>query len=119
LKAKPVCCKKVFSEKTVIKRERYKYSMSGKRRKKARKSGNNRLSLMYTLNAVSHLNKEEFELLKKLKHESSFIKSIKESELHLHSKIQKILNNFNVDSIEEVIQIVENFRLFELYDFGR
>lgn len=93
--------------------------MNGKRRKKTKKLENNRLSLMYTLNAVSHLNKEEFELLKKLKHESSLKESIQESELHVRPKIQKILDDFNADSIEEVIQIVENFRLFELYDFNR
>ncbi|HEY8501015.1 MAG TPA: hypothetical protein VIL89_10375 [Clostridia bacterium] len=93
--------------------------MGGKRRKKTKQIDNNRLSLMHTLNAVSHLNKEEFELLKKLKHESSFKKSFIESELHVHPKIQKILDDFNADSIEEVIQVVENFRLFELYDFNR
>jgi len=93
--------------------------MSGKRRMKTKKIDNNRLSLMYTLNAVSHLNKEEFELLKKLKHEDSLKKSVNEGELHVHPNIRKILNDFNADSIEEVIQIVENFRLFELYDFNR
>lgn len=86
---------------------------------KTKKIDNNRLSLMYTLNAVSHLNKEEFELLKKLKHEDSLKKSVNEGELHVHPNIRKILNDFNADSIEEVIQIVENFRLFELYDFNR
>jgi hypothetical protein len=101
------------------KRERDKQSMSGKRRKKSKSTDNNRFSLMYTLNSMSRLNKEEFELLKKIKHESSLKKSVKESELHLHPKIQKILDEFNVGSIEEVIQIVENFRLFELYDFSR
>lgn len=93
--------------------------MGVKRGKRKKKISDNRLSLMYTLNAMSRLNKEEFELLKKLKHESGLKKSVKENELHVHPKIKKILDDFNVDSIEEVIQIVENFKLFELYDFCR
>ncbi len=91
-------------------------NMSSKRRLTGAKD-NNSFSLIYTLNAISHLNKEEFELLKKLRRDKATYQRLKENETNMPPMIQKILDDFHVESIEEVIQMVEDFKIFELYDF--
>lgn len=81
------------------------------------KKDSDRLSLMYTLHAVSHLSRDEFELLKKLRRSANLKEPLNNGETEMLPKVQKILDDFNAKSIQEVIEIVENFKLFELYDF--
>ncbi|HEY8422683.1 MAG TPA: hypothetical protein VIL05_13240 [Thermoclostridium sp.] len=76
-----------------------------------------RLSLMYTLHAISHLSREEMELLKALRHDISLLDKFKENGTEVVPKIGSILTKFNLNSIQEVIDIVENYKLFELYNF--
>lgn len=76
-----------------------------------------RLSLMYTLHAISHLSREEMELLKALRQDISLLDKFKENGTEVVPKIGSILTKFNLNSIQEVIDIVENYKLFELYNF--
>lgn len=76
-----------------------------------------RLSLMYTLHAISHLSRDEIELLKALREDISLLDRFKEEGVEIFPKIRKILSKFNLNSIQEVIDIVENYNLFELYNF--
>lgn len=75
------------------------------------------LSLIYTLHVVSHLSRDEFELLKLLRNDRSMLENYKGEETEKVSTIKKILKSFNLSSIQEVIDIVENYKLFELYNF--
>ncbi len=88
--------------------------MADTRRNAALKDDNS-LSLMYTLHALSRLSKVEFELLKKLR-------KTRESDFSVNDEdaggiLPGILEGFNLKSIQEVIAVVDHFRLFELYDF--
>jgi len=77
---------------------------------------NERLSLMYTLHAISHLSKDEMELLKALRQDISLLDKLQE-ETGVVPKIGSIVTKFNLNTIQEVIDIVENYNLFELYNF--
>ena len=66
------------------------------------------LSLIYTLHAVSHLSKDEFELLKLLRNDSSILDNFNDEGHEKFSKIKKILKSFNLSSIQDVIEIIEN-----------
>ncbi|NLM11427.1 MAG: hypothetical protein GX213_11755 [Clostridiaceae bacterium] len=76
-----------------------------------------RLSLMFTIHAISHLSKDEIELLKTLRQDISLLERYKEDEAEVFPKIKKILSKFNLSSIQEVIDIVDNYNLFELCGF--
>lgn len=76
-----------------------------------------RLSLMCTLHAISLLSKDELELLRALRQDNSLLERLKEDEVEIFSKVKKILSNFNLSSIQEVIDTVDNYNLFELYSF--
>ena len=76
-----------------------------------------RLSLMYTLHAISQLSKDEIELLKALRRDITLLDKCNEESGEIFPKIRKILSQFNLSSIEEVIDAVENYNLFELYNF--
>ena len=60
-----------------------------------------RLSLMYTLHAISHLSREEMELLKALRHDISLLDKFKENGTEVVPKIGSILTKFNLNSIQE------------------
>jgi hypothetical protein len=92
--------------------------MEKKRRKVGIKADGSSASLMYTINAISHLSRDEFELLKKLRSNSDDLKNIfKRNEIESLPEVQKIIKDFNVKSIRDVIEIMENFKLFEIYHF--
>ena len=91
--------------------------MSNKRKNPVVKAEKKSMSLMYTINVLSHLSKEEFELLHQLRQCNPSRRNLKEIDAQMQAKLQKILDNFNVKTIHEVIEIVENFNLFELYQF--
>jgi hypothetical protein len=76
-----------------------------------------RLSLIYTLHAISHLSKDEIELLKTLRRDLSLLDKVTENNGEVFPKIQKILSHFNLNSIQEVIETVESYNLFELCNF--
>lgn len=80
-----------------------------------------RASLMYTLNAISHLSRDEFALLKKLRSISELNNEQKnllgEDGTEALPKIQKIIKDFNVCSIKDVIEVLESFKIFDIYHF--
>jgi len=89
--------------------------MGKRRRKTGIKADGSSASLMYTINAISHLSRDEFELLKALRNSDELNDSSKIIESL--PKVQKIIRDFNVKSIRDVIEILENFNLFEIYHF--
>ena len=76
-----------------------------------------RLSLMYTIHAISNLSKDEIELLKALRQDISLLERYQDDKVGIFPKINRILAKFNLSSIQEVIDIVDNYNLFELYNF--
>lgn len=91
--------------------------MGKRRRKTGIKADGSRASLMYTINAISHLSKDEFELLKTLRYSDDLYNSAEKRKIESLPKVQKIMKDFNVKSIRDVIEILENFKLFEIYHF--
>ncbi len=91
--------------------------MGNKRRKIGVKADGSRASLMYTINAISHLSKGEFELLKKLRFSDDLNDKIKKKEIEALPEVQKILKDFNAKSIQDIIEMLEHFKLFEIYHF--
>lgn len=91
--------------------------MDDKRRGIGKKADGSSASLMFTINAISHLSRDEFELLKKLRSKKELNNSSIRKEFESLPEVQKILNDFNVKSIRDVIEIVEKFKLFEIYQF--
>lgn len=79
------------------------------------KADASKVSLIYTLNAVSHLSKDDFDLLKTLRRELEAKGPFTEEQVIAIPKIQKILDHFNVKTIHEVIDIMDYFKLFEYY----
>lgn len=79
-------------------------------------NGSEKLSLMYTIHAISHLSKDELELLKALQKDKSLLDHLKEDGNDVFPKIRKILRSFDLNSIEDVIHAVEDFNLFEIYN---
>jgi len=72
---------------------------------------------MYTINAISHLSKDEFSMLKTLRFSDALKNSKEKDRIESLPEIQKIVKNFNVQSIQDVIEILEKFNLFEIYHF--
>jgi len=70
------------------------------------KEDSDRMSLMHTLHAVSHLSRDEFELLKKLRCRDGIKEPLNDGEADMLPKVRRILDNFNAQSIQEVIEIV-------------
>lgn len=88
--------------------------MAEKRRNTALKEDSSGPSLMLTLHAISRMSKDEFELLKKLRETRETGICLNEDEKRI---LPHILEGFNVKTIQEVITVVDHFKLFELYDF--
>lgn len=91
--------------------------MEKRRRKTGVKADVKRASLMYTIHAISHLSKDEFELLKTLRYSNDLSDSTERDKIETLPEVQKIVKDFNVKSIRDVIEILEKFNLFEIYQF--
>lgn len=88
-------------------------NMADKRRKTALKDNSGSLSLLVTLHAISRMSRDEFELLKKLRETRETGICLNEDQNRI---LQHILESFNVETIQEVITVVDQFKLYELYD---
>lgn len=96
------------------KKERKIENMGNEHRNAASEEDSGRISLLYTLHTVSRLSREEFMVLKKLRNNKSRTDVLNKSEIDI---LPGILDGFNAQSIQEVVDIMERLHLFELCDF--
>ena len=69
---------------------------------------------MYTLHTISQMSKAEIELLKKLSKNRGASTSFSKDE---EETLSRILEGFNVKTIQEVITVMQQLKLFDLGGF--
>jgi DNA-binding NarL/FixJ family response regulator len=79
---------------------------------------NEKSSLIYTLNIVSKLTATEFEILKAIHRGSTYRDIAAErfvEEVTIRTQVNKILKKFEKDSMKEVVALLKQLKIFEIY----